>query len=98
MSFEVFVRPAILKMLGQINDNRKEVEAVTGEDIKKKKGLRYFLRAKTCWDGGIYLTKTTGPQGSGILKSMSLANSLIILEEDTEFIKKGTRVRVRFLD
>ena len=98
VSFEIFVRPAILKMLGQKNDERKEVEAVVGEDIKKKPGFRYFLRANTSWKQGMYWTKTTGPQGSGILKSMALANSLIILPEDKHFIKKGTRIRVRFLE
>jgi molybdopterin molybdotransferase len=98
VSFEIFVRPAILKMLGQRNDEVKEVKAVLEEDIKKKPGFRYFLRAQTRWEGGIYLTKTTGPQGSGILKSMAMANSLIILEEDDEIVNKGTKVTVRFLD
>lgn len=98
ISFEVFVRPAILKMLGQGFDTRKEVDAVLEEDIKKKKGLRYFLRAQTTWEEGVYITRTTGPQGSGILKSMARANSLIILSEEEEHIQKGTRVTVRFLD
>ncbi len=97
VSFEVFVRPAILKMLGQEGDNRKEVDAVLEESIKKKKDFKYFLRAKTEWKGGEYRTKTTGPQGSGILKSMALANSLIILSEGEEFVEKGKQVTVRFL-
>lgn len=98
VSFEVFVRPAILKMLGQSHDIRMEIDAVLEEDIDKKIGFRYFLRAQTRWEDGVYLTRTTGPQGSGILKSMTLANSLIILPEEKEYIKKGTKVRVRFLD
>lgn len=98
VSFETFVRPAILKMLGQEESGGKEVEAFLQEDLKKKKGFRYFLRAQTRWEGGTYLTSTTGPQGSGILKSMMLANSLIILPEDEEDIEKGRKVRVRFLD
>ena len=98
ISFEVFVRPAILNMMSQIHDERKEVDAVLEEDIVKKKGLRYYLRAYTHWKNGVYLTRTTGPQGSGILKSMALANSLIILPEEEEKIEKGVRVTVRFLD
>jgi len=98
ISFEVFVRPAILKMLGQPHDTRKEVDAVLEEDIQKKKGLRYFVRAQTRWDDGVYITRTTGPQGSGILKSMAMANSLIILPEDEEEVAKGVRVTVLFLD
>lgn len=97
VSFEFFVRPAILKMLGQKEDDRKEVEAVLEEDITKKKGIRYFLRAKTIWSKGLYLTRGVGPQGSGILKSMVLANSLIILSEEEERLRRGKRVKVRFL-
>jgi molybdopterin molybdotransferase len=99
VSFEIFVRPAILKMLGQkYNHGTKEVEAQVEEEIKKKPGFRYFLRANTRWHQGRYLTKTTGPQGSGILKSMAAANSLIILPEEEEKIEKGARTTVRFLD
>lgn len=98
VSFEVFVRPTILKMLGQKVDDRKEVNAVLQEDIKKKKGFRYFLRADTRWEDSMYLTRTTGPQGSGILKSMAMANSLIVLPEDEEKIGKGKKVTIRFLD
>lgn len=95
--FEVFVRPAILKMLGQKEDEKREVSAVLEEDITKKKGIRYFLRADTRYSGNVYFTKTTGPQGSGILKSMALANSLIILPEEETDLSKGDKVRVRFL-
>lgn len=98
VSFEIFVRPAILKMLGQDPGAKNEVAAVLEEDIVKKKGLRYFIRAKTVWKDRGYLTRSTGPQGSGILKSMVLANSLIILPEEKNFVKKGSRVTVRFFD
>ncbi|MDP2913131.1 MAG: molybdopterin molybdotransferase MoeA [Candidatus Omnitrophota bacterium] len=98
ISFEVFVKPAMLKMEGANGSSAKMVDAVSEENITKRKGLRYFLRAITRWEDGIYLTRTTGPQGSGILKSMALANSLIVLPEDDEDIDKGVRVTVQFLD
>lgn len=98
ISFEVFVRPAILRMMGQIHEERRDIDAVLEEDIVKKKGLRCYLRAHTYWKDGVYLTRTTGPQGSAILKSMADANSIIILPEEEEKIEKGVRVTVRFLD
>lgn len=99
ISFEVFVKPAIMKMLGRdSDDSRKEVRAVLERDITKKKGRRHFLRAQTRWENGTYLTRTTGPQGSGILKSMARANSLIIFPEGKEKIEKGADVTVKFLD
>jgi len=97
IGFEVFVRPAILRMLGQDEDDMVEVDAYLEEDVKKKKGLRFFIRAQTRWENGRYVTKTTGPQGSGMLSSMVLANSLMILPEEDGLIKRGTMVRVRFL-
>jgi molybdopterin molybdotransferase len=97
VSFEVFVRPAIHKMLGQREDDKKEVTAILQEDIKKKKDLKFFIRAQTSWQDNKYITKTTGPQGSGILSSMVLANSLIILSEEEEFVAKGTGVKIKFL-
>ena len=97
IGFEVFVRPAIQKMLGRISDDRSEVEAVLEEDIKKKKGLKFFIRAQTRWEDSGYVTRTTGPQGSGILSSMAKADSLIILPEDEERVKQGEKVLVRLL-
>ena len=96
VGFEVFIGPAIRKMLGQKGEER-EVDALLQEDIKKKKGLRFFIRAVTRWEGGRYVTVSTGPQGSGMLSSMVRANSLIILPEDEELVKQGTMVKVRLL-
>jgi molybdopterin molybdotransferase len=96
VGFEVFIGPAIRKMLGQ-KDEERDVDAILQEDIKKKKGLMFFIRAVTRWEGGRYVTKTTGPQGSGMLSSMVRANSLIILPEDEQLIKQGTMVKVRLL-
>ncbi len=98
VNFEMFVRPAILKMLGQKKDDRKEVYALSEEGLDKKKGLRYFLRARTHYKDGAYRTRLSGHQGSAMLKPMSLANSFIILEEGRGAVKKGIKVKVRFLD
>jgi len=94
VSFEVFVRIAVLAMLGQREDTRKQVEAILEEDIEVRKGLRHFLRANTRVHNNSFYTRTTGPQGSGILKSMMLANSLIILPEERSRALKDERVTV----
>jgi len=96
--FEQFVRPAILKMSGRTRLNRPEVLAVLRENIKKKPGRKHFLRAWVELEDGQYRAKTTGPQGSGILRSMSLANGLMIIPEDAGEVKAGEKVRVQLLD
>ena len=95
VTFEQYVRPALLKMGGRADLKRKEVYAEVTEEIKKRKGLKYFIRAVVRKEDNKYYAKTTGPQGSGILKSMILANGLIILPEKVERVKKGDKVLVQ---
>lgn len=99
ISFEQFVRPAILKMMGKCHIFRRTVPAVLQEDIAKRPGLTYFIRALVTANAGSYAVSTTGAQGSGILRSMVKANGLIVLPADNaEIIKAETTVRVQLLD
>jgi len=98
VSFEQFIRPAILKMMGRTNLFRRTVRARLAENISKKKGIRHFIRAQVRPDGDGYAVTTTGEQGSGILKSMVRANGLIILPEDTSSVKIGETVTIQLLD
>lgn len=97
VSFEQFVRPAILKMLGHANLFRRTVRARLGEDIEKKKGLRHFVRARIRRDGENYIVATTGDQGD-IRMSMVRANGLIIIPEEATIVRKGSMVTVQLLD
>lgn len=96
--FEQFIRPAILKMMGHENLFRRTVRARLGEDIKKKKGTRHFIRANIQRDGENYVVVTTGRQGSGIPKSMVRANGLIVLPEEATIVRRGSTVTVQLLD
>jgi molybdopterin molybdotransferase len=98
VSFEQFVRPAILKMAGFKDLFRPAVKALLKEGLQKKAGLRYFLRAIVEWKEGKYYAVTTGEQGSGILKSMVMANGLIVLPEEVTALMAGDEVTVQLLD
>ncbi|MCD6485988.1 MAG: molybdopterin molybdotransferase MoeA [Syntrophobacterales bacterium] len=98
ITFEQYVRPAILKMTGHKDIFRKIIRAKLAEDIKKKKGLRYFIRGRVRNQGESVIVETTGEQGSGILKSMVLANCIIIIPEDMDFVRAGSEVMVQILD
>jgi len=98
VSFEQFVRPSLLKMMGHKNIFRPIVEAILQEDISKKPGRRHFMRAKVSLEEDRYVVTTTGPQGSGILNSMVEANALLIVPEEKTEVKKGERVLVQILD
>lgn len=98
VSFEQFVRPAILKMAGHRNIFRGTIRAALQQTIKKNAGLTYFLRGIISEENGRCTVRTTGEQGSGILKSMVLANCLIILPEEISVAKEGDEVLVQVLD
>ena len=98
VSFEQFVRPSLLKMMGHKRLFRPVVEAILKEDITKKPDRRHFMRARVSLEGDRYVVTTTGPQGSGILNSMVDANGLLIVPQEETEIKAGEKVRVQILD
>jgi len=98
ISFEQFVRPSLLKMMGHRQLFRPVIEAVLKEEIRKISGKRYFIRGSVSFEKDRYFVTTTGEQGSGILRSMVKANGLIIIPEDQEIAKAGDKVKVQLLD
>ncbi len=96
VSFEQYVRPAILKMSG-LSAARQRVEVVIGEDMKKRPGLRAFVRVILTREDGALVARRAGPQGSGMLRAMTRAHGLLILPEELEFAPAGTRGIVEVL-
>lgn len=98
VTFEQFARPAILKMLGKKNLAKPTITAISESRLENTDGRRIFIRATVTERGGEYYARSTGPQGSGILTSMSRANGLLIVPEDAKVINKGDRAQVQMLD
>ena len=98
VTFELFVRPAILKMMGKKNLTKPTVEAIINDTIINEDGRRIFARAVVEKRGNQYFAQLTGSQGSGILTSMALANGLVIVPEDKPEVKAGDVVQVMMLD
>ena len=98
VTFELFVRPSILKMMGKKNLAKPTVEAVLEDPIVNNDGRRVLARAVVRERNGKYFARLTGPQGSGILTSMSSANGLVIVPEDKEKVAAGDVVQVMMLD
>lgn len=87
---ELFVRPAIRRMLGYTRVHRQPVRVQLDETVTIHAKLTHFLRAIVTprADGGLS-ARLTGPQGSSILTSMSLANALLIVPEDRTTVAAG---------
>lgn len=96
VTFELFVRPALLKMAGRTKLHRPRVQARLLDRLEKPTGLRMFARA--IYDHEAGTVRSTGAQGSGILRSMSLANALIDLPEPTHGADPGETVSVVLTD
>lgn len=83
VTFELFARPAILRMLGHTRLHRRPVPVTLEQPVQIGARLTHFLRAVvTTQPSGALTVRLTGPQGSGILTSMARANALLIVPED----------------
>ena len=98
VSFELFVRPSILKMSGHKNLFRPALKAILREDVSKKAGLVHFIRCSLFPEGEKIFASTTCDQGSGILSSMVKAQGLIVLPREQTLACAGEEVKVIILD
>jgi molybdopterin molybdotransferase len=98
VSFELFGRPAIYKMLGRNDWQRPSVRAIAEEAIPNTDARRVFARAIVTQRDGRYYAALTGPQGSGILTSMAVANALAVVPEDVPGVRPGDEVEAILLD
>jgi molybdopterin molybdotransferase len=97
ITFELFGRPAIYKMLGKAGWERPRVRAVAEERMVNNDGRRVYMRVILSQRAGNYYASLTGPQGSGILTSMALANALAIVPEDVATVEAGEEVECLLL-
>ena len=94
VTFEVFVKPALLKLMGRQPEART-VQAELSEAVHKKKGFTVFFRVRL--ETTKYGTKTarlSGPQESHQLKSLVWADGLMKVGEEVETLEAGSQVEV----
>ncbi|MBW3697829.1 bifunctional molybdopterin-guanine dinucleotide biosynthesis adaptor protein MobB/molybdopterin molybdotransferase MoeA [Vibrio sp. T187] len=95
VSFINFVEPAIRKLQGQENWLPVKANAVATESIRSRQGRTEFSRGVFSMnDNGVLEVRTTGKQGSGILRSMSEANCLIEVSLSVDTVKAGESVTI----
>lgn len=97
VTFELFVRPALWKMMGRTDMARPSVSAVLTDSIDHIPGRREYIRASLAWTGTGWEASSTGAQGSGVLTSLLGANALLIVPEDSRGLKAGDTVEALVL-
>lgn len=99
VTFELFVRPAIRRMMGHARPFRRTTTARLAEPVRTGGTLRHFLRAIISpGPDGALEARLTGPQGSGILTSMARANALLVVPEGESELPAGAVATVLRLD
>lgn len=97
VTFEEFVRPALLRMMGHKRVIKPFVKAVLQSKARKKPGKINFMRVKLASENGGYLAYSSGDQNTGILKTMLMADAIAMLPADRTDFSPGEEVNVHIL-
>jgi molybdopterin molybdotransferase len=92
VSFELFVRPALLRLMGYRKTTRPLYEAIIEEDVANADGRTYVVRVRAWREDGTWHISSTGAQGSGILRSMVGANGLAFVPGGARGVRAGEKI------
>ena len=98
VTFEQFVRPALLKMAGRARVFRPVVEARLAEALQKPAGRLHFVRVELARRGAEILATPTGNQSSGVLRSMTEGTGLLVFAAEATRLEAGAVAKVQVLD
>ena len=96
VSYTQFALDALLRLAGlDPIPERPLLSVVAANAIRKQPGRREYLRGSLAVIAGQWQVRTTGNQGSGVLRSMSEANCFVVLPEDCAGVAAGESVQVQ---
>ena len=99
VTFYQFVRDALLHLSGRSDDYAIPLlHATAADNIRKVPGRTEYQRGVLFRDAGEWKVRTTGQQGSGVLRSMAEANCFIVLEHERGAVKTGEQVKVQLME
>ncbi|MGH2679554.1 MAG: molybdopterin molybdotransferase MoeA [Actinomycetota bacterium] len=94
VSLEVFLRPAILRMMGRSHLFRPEVTATLTEDVRGPRGKVQFARVEVRREQGGWTATPTGARGSNLISTVARANGLAMVPAGTDVAPAGSTVTV----
>ncbi len=98
ISFEVFVLPALRKLMGSTTWSRPAHEALLTEPLRSAPGKRQFLRGRVCLEGEEPTVVPMGGPGSHLVAGLAAANALSVVADDVVGLDAGDQVPVLLLD
>lgn len=96
VGFEVFVRDALGRLSGKMNESRPRVRVRCEADVLSD-GRESYLRAQVREIDGVLSAKLTGHQGSGNLLSLVQANALLIIPAGVKCVPAAQEVEAWLL-
>jgi len=97
VTFEQFVRPALLRMMGHANVFRPVAAARLDADYRKPAGRAHFVRVNLSRQGGELWARESGEQGSNILLALVRADGLAFVPAEATQLARGETVPVQLL-
>ena len=97
VTFEQFVRPALLRMMGHEKVFRRVASARLEADYKKPAGRAHFVRVNLAQRGGELWARESGEQGSNILLALGRADGLAFVPAEATRLARGESVAVQLL-
>jgi molybdopterin molybdotransferase len=94
VSFETFIRPALMKMMGRRQLFRPEVPARLEEDVTGPIGKTQFARVRVRRTKEGWVATPTGGRGSNLIATVAKANGLAIVPPGTQTAHAGSQVKV----
>jgi molybdopterin molybdotransferase len=98
ITFEKFVRPTILRLMGKTKSNFMKVNSILENDFTKISEQNRYVRAFTYKKDEKYYTKLPNKHSSGVLSSISSTNSLLFVAGGTGPYKSGDQIQVELIN
>jgi molybdopterin molybdotransferase len=98
VSFEVFVRPALRRMLGAEPISRPQVSATLTAPLRAPAGKRMFARGRLSVRDGARVVTPVGGSGSHLVAGLAAANALVVVPEEVTSVPAGATVSVLVLE
>ncbi|GAC1665099.1 MAG: hypothetical protein NVS9B9_26440 [Ktedonobacteraceae bacterium] len=98
VTFELFGRPVIRKMMGHTRLVRPQVDVIVEDGVSDRAMRRHYVRAHVEWRDSHFVACTTGNQGSHIMTSLLNVNALVIVPEGGIEVHPGDKAKAMMLD
>jgi molybdopterin molybdotransferase len=87
--FELFVRPALVKMMGRQELGRPRIQVYFEKDVRNNFGRMHAMRVSLEKTERGWLARSVGAQGSGLVSSLTKADALALIGPESEGVKSG---------